>query len=140
MLTPRSSGELESAAAREFLGWIPKIGSFPVVLSPEEHDRTVAFTSHLPQLLSTALAAMLNGRPEPKTGVYGPALVDSTRLALSPFEIWSDIFNTNRHPISGALDAYIAELEALRLALEKGGMQPHFDAAAQLAAQVRNGT
>jgi len=140
VLTPQSPRELESAAAREFLGWIPKIGSFPVVLSPEEHDRTVAFTSHLPQLLSTALAAMLNGRPEPKTGVYGPALVDSTRLALSPFEIWSDIFDTNRHPISGALEAYIAELEALRLALEKGGMQPHFDHAAELAAQVRNGT
>ena len=140
VLTPQSPGELESAAAREFLGWIPKIGSFPVVLSPEEHDRTVAFTSHLPQLASTALAAMLNGRPEPKTGVYGPALVDSTRLALSPFEIWSDIFDTNRHPIFRALEAYIAELQALRLALEKGGMQAHFDHAAELAAQVRNGT
>ena len=65
VLTPRSASELESAAAREFLGWIPRIGSFPVILSAEEHDRTVAFTSHLPQLASTALAAMLDGRPEP---------------------------------------------------------------------------
>jgi prephenate dehydrogenase len=139
VLTPQSTNELESAAAREFLGWISKIGSYPVVLSPEEHDRTVAFTSHLPQLMSTALAAMLNGRPEPQTGVYGPAMVDSTRLALSPFEIWSDIFDTNRHPILQALEAYIAELGALRLALENGEMQSHFESAAQLASQVRNG-
>src|SRR5579863_2982113 len=81
VLTPRSPAELETPAARDFLAWIPRIGSFPVILNSEEHDRTVAFTSHLPQLASTALAAMLDGLPEPQTSVYGPALVDSTRLA-----------------------------------------------------------
>lgn len=53
-LTPQSASELESPVAREFLRWIPRLGSFPVIMSPEEHDRTVAFTSHLPQLVSTA--------------------------------------------------------------------------------------
>ncbi len=62
VLTPRSPSELESPTAREFLGWIPRIGSFPVILKPDEHDRIVAFTSHLPQLASTALAATLDGR------------------------------------------------------------------------------
>jgi prephenate dehydrogenase len=140
VLTPQSAAELETPAAREFLGWIPKIGSFPVILSPQEHDRTVAFTSHLPQLVSTALAAVLAGRPEPQTGVYGPALVDSTRLALSSFEIWGDILDTNRHQILGALETYIAKLQEFREHLDADTMRRHFDAAARLAAQVRDRT
>jgi prephenate dehydrogenase len=140
VLTPQSPSELESSAASEFLSWIPRIGSFPVVLSPDEHDRTVAFTSHLPQLISTALAATLAGRPEPRTGVYGPALVDSTRLALSSIDIWGDIFDTNQHQIGVALEAYLAKLEEFRQDLQNGTMRRHFDAAAHLAVQVRDGS
>jgi prephenate dehydrogenase len=138
VLTPRSPAELEGPAAREFLTWIPRIGSFPVMMNPAEHDRTVAFTSHLPQLASTALAATLDGRPEPQTGVYGPALVDSTRLALSSFEIWGDIFDTNRHQIGVALESYIAKLQEFREYLDGDAMRRQFDAAARLAAQVRD--
>lgn len=139
VLTPRSPAELETPAARDFLAWIPRIGSFPVILNAEEHDRTVAFTSHLPQLASTALAATLANRPEPKTGVYGPALVDSTRLALSSFDIWGDIFQTNRHQIREALESYIAKLREFHEYLDGEAMRRQFDAAAGLAAQVRDG-
>jgi prephenate dehydrogenase len=138
VVTPRSASELETPAVREFLGWIPRIGSFPVILSPDQHDRTVAFTSHLPQLAATALAATLDSRPEPQTGVFGPALVDSTRLALSTYDIWGDILDTNQGQILVALESYIAKLEAFRQALGGGAMRPHFDAAARLAAQVRD--
>jgi len=140
VLTPGAAEELETPAAREFLGWIPRIGSVPLILGPEEHDRTVAFTSHLPQLVSSALAATLDGRPEPKTGVYGPALVDSTRLALSSFDIWGDIFLTNRRHILVALEHYITKLEEFREALGGGAMRRHFDAAARLAGEVRDST
>jgi prephenate dehydrogenase len=140
VLTPQSASELESPAAREFLGWIPRIGSIPVILSPEEHDRAVAFTSHLPQLASTALAAMLDGRPEPRTGVYGPALVDSTRLALSSFDIWGDILETNRHQILEALECYIVKLQEFREHIDRDAMRRSFDAAARLAAKVRDRT
>lgn len=139
VLTPSSPEELETPAAREFLAWIQRLGSFPVILDPREHDRTVAFTSHLPQLAATGLAATLNGRPEPQTGVYGPALLDGTRLALSPFEIWSDIFATNGDLILVALESYIAKLESFRDALRTDGMRRHFDAAAHFAAQLRGG-
>jgi prephenate dehydrogenase len=138
VLTPRSASELEHPAAREFISWIPRIGSFAVVMSADEHDRTVAFTSHLPQLASTALAAVLDGRPEPQTGVFGPALVDSTRLALSSFGIWGDILDTNRRQILSALESYIAKLEEFRRSLDRDAMRRQFDAAARLAAQVRD--
>ena len=138
VLTPRSPADLETPAARELLTWITRIGSFPVVMNPEEHDRTVAFTSHLPQLASTALAATLADRTEAQSGVYGPALVDSTRLALSSFEIWGDIFHTNQRQILVALESYISKLQDFRQYLEGDAMRRHFDAAARLAAQIRD--
>jgi prephenate dehydrogenase len=156
VLTPRSPADLDHPAAREFLDWIPRIGSFPVVLSPEEHDQTVAFTSHLPQLAATALAALLEGRPEPQTRVYGPALVDSTRLALSSFDIWGDILDTNRDAIRLALESYIAKLEEFRIALDRPlegrsswpidratdsqSIGRGFDAGARFAARLRDMT
>ena len=79
----------------------------------------MAFTSHLPQLVATALAAALDGRPEPRTGVYGPALVDSTRLALSSFDIWGDIFDTNRVKYRWRWKL-VAKLEEFRQDLEAG--------------------
>jgi len=100
----------------------------------------VAFTSHLPQLASTALAALLEGRREAETRVYGPALVDSTRLALSSFEIWGDIFDTNREAIRLALDSYIAKLQEFRSALEGPAIRRGFDAGARFAARLREVT
>lgn len=139
VLTPRSPQELETPAAREFLAWIPRLGAYPVILDPRDHDRTVAFTSHLPQLAATALAATLDGRREPRTGVYGPALADSTRLALSSYDIWGDIFATNRDLILVALESYVTKLESFRDALRSDGMRRHFDAAAHFAAELRGG-
>jgi len=46
----------------ELENWIDRIGARLVLLEPAEHDRQVAFVSHLPQLLSTALASVLAGK------------------------------------------------------------------------------
>ncbi len=144
VLTPREPADLDHPAAREFLGWIPRIGSFPIILDAETHDQTVAFTSHLPQLVSTALAALLEGRTEPRTRVYGPALVDSTRLALSSFDIWGDIFDTNRDAIRLALESYIAKLEEFQIALngplDGSSLRRGFDAGSRFAARLRDVT
>ena len=90
--------------------WIERFGARLVILDPVEHDRQVAFVSHLPQLLSTTLAAVLAGKEQ----VAGPAAADLTRLALSPYDIWRDIFATNAEPIDAALGAFIARLEEVR--------------------------
>jgi prephenate dehydrogenase len=137
VLTPRSGAELETPPVREFIAWIEKIGAFPIILSPAEHDQIVAYTSHLPQLASTALAAMLEGRSGPKAGVFGPALVDSTRLALSSFDIWGDILATNREPIRSALKCYIAQLEEFSQVLDDRKIEEHFRRAAKFASELR---
>jgi prephenate dehydrogenase len=140
ILTPQAPGDLDQPAARAFLDWIPRLGSFPVIMTAEQHDRTVAFTSHLPQLASSALAALLDTREEATTSVYGPGLIDSTRLALSSFEIWGDIFDTNRDAIRMALESYIAKLEEFRGALDSPALRRGFDAGARFAARLRGTT
>ena len=138
VLTPGSKAELETPQARDFIAWIERIGAFTVILSPEEHDRTVAYTSHLPQLASTGLAALLENRAEPQSGVFGPALVDSTRLALSSYDIWGDILATNHAAIRMALRDYIAKLEEFSGVLEADAMREHFRRASKFATQLRD--
>ena len=139
VLTPGSPEELQTPAARAFVGWVERIGAKIVVLGAAEHDRLVSFTSHLPQLASTALAATV---AENLTGpgdlqVSGPGLIDSTRLALSAYELWRDILATNTESIEQALTAYINELEQLRENLRTRGAQEEFVRAAELANRLR---
>jgi prephenate dehydrogenase len=140
VLTPRTEAELQTPQVRDFVQWVEKIGALRVVLDAAEHDRVVAYTSHLPQLVSTALAALLEARPEPRSGVFGPALVDSTRLALSSFDIWGDILANNRPAIQAALQSYLATLQEFSrvLELEPERMREHFEKAAKFAASVRD--
>ena len=137
VLTPRLDSELDTVRARELADWIVRIGAFQIVLTPEAHDRIVAFTSHLPQLASTGLAALLESREEPRSGVFGPALVDSTRLALSSFDIWSDILATNHDAIQEALQTYINKLREFSQVLEPGPMREQFHRAERFAGQLR---
>lgn len=138
-LTPSDPSELDTPAARSFIDWIRRIGAVPVTMSPAEHDRTVAHTSHLPQLASTALASVLAERLDPQRGfeVAGPGLADATRLALGPYEIWRDILRTNAAEIEQALGAYIAKLEALRAHLKDDQMRQEFETAGKFAARLR---
>jgi prephenate dehydrogenase len=116
--------------------WIEAIGARLVFLDPAEHDRLVALVSHLPQLLSTALAGAIAEQPGAGQ-VAGPAAIDMTRLALSPYELWADIFATNAVSIDAALEAYIARLQALRAQLRSPGMERVFEKAAAAARALR---
>jgi prephenate dehydrogenase len=137
VLTPRDSAELDTPAAREFMEWIRSIGARPVTLDATQHDRTVAFTSHLPQLMAIALGKILGHHEVDGSCVFGPALLDSTRLALSSFEIWKDILSTNEHYVQEALGEYIAVLEELRQRVGSSEMLDYFAKAEQLARRLR---
>lgn len=137
VLTPGDPAELQTAAAREFLGWLEKIGARVLILGAEEHDYRVAYSSHLPQLASTALAAMIAESAPEAAAVAGPGLVDATRLALSSYELWRDILATNPDAIEEALNAMIGKLEHLRDNLRSREMELQFQGAAGLAASLR---
>lgn len=146
----KESRGVESADADLFVGrpyvltardpelekWIEAIGARLVILDPAEHDRLVALASHLPQVLSTALGVLLADRPEAMK-VAGPGAVDMTRLAMSAYDIWHDIFSTNSASIDAALGEYIQRLETLRAQLRSPEMERAFDRAASAARSLR---
>ncbi len=111
--------------------WIEAIGAVPVVMTAGQHDALVAATSHLPQLLSTALAAHV---ADADVRISGPGLADMTRLAGSAWEIWEDILRTNPGPIAAALDAYIARLQQFRAKLPD--LKSDFELGNRVAARV----
>jgi len=130
-LTPQPFSLMESPSVALFREWIERIGANPVPISPEEHDRLVAFTSHLPQLASTALAAALAASIDPSQArlVAGPGLQDTTRLALSSYDIWADILQTNHSLVAQAMDLYIAKMQEMRASLGEPSARTHFEIA-----------
>jgi prephenate dehydrogenase len=119
----------------EFLQWLERIGARVVRLSPDEHDAQVALSSHLPQLVSTALASMLEGRVG--TSVAGPGLESMTRLALSSHDLWRDILATNQPAISQALQQFTVTLNEVRDELERGQLEARFVKARRLGLAIR---
>jgi prephenate dehydrogenase len=138
LLTPSRREDLKTPAAREFVQWLERIGAEPRVMTPEEHDRTVALSSHLPQMLSTALAASLEEKPGVERAA-GPGLVDMTRLALSGWDIWRDILETNRDEIVAAIGLYEERLRALKARLEQGLPEEEFRRGAEFSLRLREG-
>jgi prephenate dehydrogenase len=137
-LTPDDPQELETAAARDFRHWLQRIGARVAVLDCDAHDRLVARTSHVPQLASTALAAVLEEQgPGAIPPLSGPGLKDMTRLALSSYDLWRDILATNSDHIGRALGDYIQELEHLRENLRTRQLQEEFTKGAAFARRLR---
>ncbi len=127
-----------TSADIELERWIKRIGARTVIMNPREHDRLVALTSHLPQIISTALASSIANEPG-ASRVAGPAAVDLTRLALSPYEIWRDIFATNSEAIDDALALFIHKLEELRAKLRDPAIEQEFERAESSARELRRG-
>ena len=74
------------------------LGAVPVELAADEHDAVVATTSHLPQIVASALAAYVGGLAtagSPAELLIGPGLLDTTRLAGSSPELWGEILTAN---------------------------------------------
>ncbi len=125
-------------AATEFQTWLHRMGAQVLYLSPAEHDRTVAFTSHLPQLLSTALALTLAKNSSSRsTQIFGPGLLDMTRLALSAPDLWMSILSTNQAEVSAAIDFFTKSLADLKAALSSRDLSLLFEDAAKFASEIR---
>lgn len=125
---------LTEAIDHPFVDWLRRIGAQLLILGPEEHDRVVALTSHLPQLVSTALACTVDEglHREDQLKAGGPGLIDMTRLALSPFAIWQDILATNPEGIDAALDSLIARLQDIRSRIGEASLEADFESGANL--------
>jgi prephenate dehydrogenase len=134
VLTPQDGRLPQLPIIEEFLGWIERIGAVPWVLAPHVHDKVVTWTSHLPQLVSSALALSVAGHlddPE-HLKVAGPGLRDMTRLAESSYDIWRDILTTNGDNLQSALEQFIARLKHFREHLGAPELQSDFESARRI--------
>jgi prephenate dehydrogenase len=116
-------------------GWrelVATMGSKTIDLDPVRHDELVAWVSHLPQFVATALSALLQEEvgdaPELKD-VGGRGLREMTRLGASPYSMWRDIAYTNTEAIEAALHALEQRLAHLRENLRTPELRDEFEQA-----------
>jgi prephenate dehydrogenase len=112
--------------------FVEGLGARVEVMSPAEHDLLLAHLSHLPQITISALMHVIGGHAGADgLALSGRGLRDTTRLASSPADIWSDIVATNRDYIERALDDLITVLQRLRDDERLGELQRIFESAAR---------
>lgn len=110
-----STGTLEGdTVARSVASFWELVGeSHPVTIDAAAHDTQLAWTSHLPQAVASALAEALGTRA--LGGVsFGPGGRDTTRLAASDPDLWAEIFLANSGPVVDALKQTGDALQQLR--------------------------
>jgi prephenate dehydrogenase len=112
----------------------------PAVLDAAEHDRVMAYVSHLPQLAASGLMRVAGeGVGLPGLALSGAGLADTTRLASSPASVWTEILQSNAEQVRLALDAFIADLQAVRDQLASPAASAWLDAGARWRAHLGNG-
>ncbi len=115
ILTPTKATRAEDFDLAEQF-W-QSLGSVVLQMTPEEHDRALALTSHMPHAAAAALAATV---PENCYRLSGAGLLDTTRLAGSNPNLWCQILMLNRDNVLTALEQYGAKLSALHAAVRDG--------------------
>ena len=140
VLTPLAPDHLEDERVVAFTSLLKAVGAAPLVIDAETHDRALAFLSHLPQLLSTALAAVASEegrRSALPLELAAAGFRDMTRLAGSPYSVWRDVCATNADNLAPALEALIAKLEEMKAQLEARGLEADFEEARKWREQWR---
>ncbi len=98
------------------------LGMQTLFMNPQEHDKHLAYVSHLSHLSSFVLGqTVLDIEKDEKQilNLAGTGFESTVRLAKSSPETWSAIFDRNAENISTALDSYIEHLEVFRTLLKK---------------------
>ncbi|WP_334152065.1 prephenate dehydrogenase [Microbacterium sp.] len=95
------------------------VGAMPLEMTPEEHDRSVALTSHVPQVVASLLAGRLAEADEGALRLSGQGVRDTTRIAASAPELWVQILGANAGPVVEILDSLAADLREVSDALRE---------------------
>lgn len=113
------SGEAQIQMAREiFLG----IGMKIIKMDAHEHDKHIALISHMPHIISYALANAVLAQEDPQTilALIGGGFRSMSRLSKSSPQMWNDIFKQNTHNVLEAIERFQDELQKAKSMLESG--------------------
>ena len=117
-VTPHQDSSRE--AVDLVLELVAVVGATAVQLSPDEHDRAVARTSHLPHLLASLVAGRLAEAPPGHLALSGQGVRDVTRVAAGDPELWQQIVSGNAPAVVHLLGEVRDQLDALIVAVSKG--------------------
>lgn len=134
LITPYPGQDLSNGATGEYLQLINKIGARVLPVDPVQHDRICGWVSHLPQMLSTALASTLVEEladDSEANAIGGRALREMTRIAQSPYSMWRDVALTNTKNIQAALLRMEQKLAHIRENLRTRELEEEFERANQ---------
>jgi prephenate dehydrogenase len=133
--TPLPGQNVHAGLCGEFVHCAEKMGAKIAVVDPAEHDRICAWISHLPQMISTVLAATLVdefGPDAPVLDIGGRALREMTRISGSPYSMWRDIAITNKKNLADALHKLEQRLAHIRENLDSKQLADEFERAHEL--------
>ncbi len=119
-VTPLRNGEVAAAEIADF--WKRIVGAEPVILDAVIHDRTMAWTSHMPQVVASALAFALS-KGGPKGVTYGQGALTTTEPAIADAGVWAEIILENKEHVLPALDALLADTGRIVADVEAGDAQ-----------------
>ena len=96
------------------------IGMKIVFMDPKEHDAHASFISHLPHVISYALANSVMGQEDPKSilALAAGGFRDMSRVAKSSPQMWSDIFKQNKLNVLNSIHIFEQELEKSKKMIE----------------------
>ena len=117
-ITPHADAAANAVALIEEL--VRSCGAMATTLTPDEHDRAVARTSHLPHLAAVLVASRLAGAPTEHLALSGQGVRDVTRVAGSDPDLWQQILTANAAAVTDLLGEVRADLDALIAAVGEG--------------------
>ncbi|MGI4757953.1 MAG: prephenate dehydrogenase [Janthinobacterium lividum] len=118
-----------TAMEEEWREWVRRFGAHTLDLEAAAHDRICAWVSHMPQMVSTAMSAMLEdefGDSPELRAIGGRALREMTRLGSSPYSMWRDVAHTNLQPIAETLQTLEQRLQHIRENLRTPELRDEF--------------
>jgi prephenate dehydrogenase len=132
LFTPPADVSIDGLES-EWRQWVDRFGARTMDIAPARHDEICAWVSHLPQIVSTALSALLEetfaedatGREE-IAAIGGRALREMTRLGASPYSMWRDIAMSNNFMVAETLHALEQRLAHMRENLKTPELREQF--------------
>jgi prephenate dehydrogenase len=133
--TPAPGQDIYQGLSGEFLELVSSMGARAASVDANAHDQLCAWISHLPQMVSTALAAALVdefGEQAPLLEAGGRALREMTRISGSPYSMWRDVALTNKKNLQKALLKLEERLAHIRENLDTRELAMEFERAHHL--------
>lgn len=115
IVTP--SSDIDEDDVKKVFAMIEELGAHPYLMTANAHDNLFAKISHLPQVISVALASSISDLGE-DLSLAGQGLRDMLRISASEGELWSEILLNNQEEIVEAIEDFQDILESLTEAIE----------------------